>query len=263
MDEVADLSQTFVEGIPLYRKISFQWGVDCSIDGKQVDGLYVHDDFLIQVRFEPPTQFDTLSSLATKGMLPRSTEVSVHEEVHAAQFNLGSVGIPRELMEAQAYRSGHLPFADFPHDSLVNHVSSSKAYPTINRAKFDSAVWYVDRLRALGYTQEEIINVISGPGRWDSASATWGNLDELIAHEMHNWNLDFKDLEEVVKEYDVKAEADRQTAKKIVKQVLDETLGYDLISRGTPSNIQGPIFMRADAFEEMLSREAAAASSRP
>ncbi|GEM_PF-6978913 len=230
--ELDELFKRDINGKKLTDFVPFQWGVPCIVNGERAKGIYYIDKPLIKIAEKQPRTRETLESVAQYGVLPPAIQTGMHEMTHAVQFNFGpSKKIPPELVEAQAYRTEQISLARKPHDTLVNDVATSKLYQHLDRRRFDSAVWIIDRFNALGLSQEEIVQRIHNSGEWDEKKGSWTGLEQKLAMDMKRRDLDEEGLEQTVMAYDLNRAIDRHTARIITQGVLREAFKGEIDKR--------------------------------
>ena len=88
--------------------------------------------------------------------------------------------------------------AELSPDALRSHIVSSPAYPDVEERKVISAIWSIDRLKALGKTEFEISELISEPGEWNERYGVWENVNDVIVFDTKEKGMDDFDLEREV-----------------------------------------------------------------
>lgn len=234
-NEISRFGFTETEGGKLVMDtIKEEWGVPIIIGGRPATGTYRHakepSERLIRIAYPRPTVQETLISLAMEGRLTQAEQTADHERLHAIQFNLGGTHIPPELLEAQAYRIEPLSYTEVSHDSLVNHLISSEDYPaTLDARKFEYAVWSIDRLDALGYSPEEVVEIISEAGPWDNEQGVWHRIDDRIRDRMNDRGLNEETLEGLLIISNLDKQVAREEARAITQKVLGEAYLDDFV----------------------------------
>lgn len=223
-DELDALGNTLIGTERLGDRVSEEYGVPVTINGAKAGGGYFHDAKRIAYEARMETDDSKLGSLASMGEFPEGSQLVSHERTHAAQFNLGIAdNIPPELAEAQAYRVG-APFDLMEHSLLIQSVldqpHSAPLYSHLNKRKFHAAVYLIDRLNALGYSQEGIVQIISNPGEWDKRTGFWTDIYDIIEKERERRGLDRDGLEKLVMVNALQKSIDVSRARVTAQRVL-------------------------------------------
>lgn len=203
MDEVYSLGNRTVERGAKRGRLNLvvksRWNVKDRKDAAKAAGRYFDDVGEIHIYGQAPTNLQTVTSLATAGVLPYSSQSYIHERLHAAQYNLvEGKKPPQELAEAQAYRAGQDDRRLYPHEAMVSDITSLALYENLDPVKYNAAVWVIDRLNALGLKQFQIIQLIADPGQWNDTLGNWEGLETAIGEEMIKKSVTEEDLEREV-----------------------------------------------------------------
>ncbi|MBI3341711.1 hypothetical protein HY024_01160 [Candidatus Curtissbacteria bacterium] len=197
-DEVNYLSRTtFVPSrhSSIKDAVRVNWATR-QVPGKpEAGGRYYAGPMVVDIYHKRPSQRETIRQLATTGTQPYYTQVHSHEMLHALQYVFGQGRAIAELIEAQAHRIHQARIKQMSHEDLVQGVVGDPLYEHLEPAKFNAALWVVDRLNALGLTQEEVIVLINRPGVWNEGMGNWERLESAIASEMAGREMESEDLE--------------------------------------------------------------------
>lgn len=206
-----------------------EWGQQAYVNDVPVDASYTHAippvESVIKITAPVPTTHEFVKSLATTGRVAEANQLADHERLHAFQLHSGNPDTPPELLEAQAYRNMPTSLDELSQAALVNHVISSKAYADLDPQKFTSAVQSIDRLAALGFSIEQVVDLISKAGAWDPVQKSWTNISTTLAETMQQQGKDDAAVELNIQAQDQEKHSAQEQAKAITRQVLLEAYG--------------------------------------
>lgn len=198
-------------------------------EGAQLAGVYVIAQQQILIARPQPNVVDNIEALAKTGQEHAVTKTDNHEWVHAAQFLLGHTAIARELVEVHAHRrSGHA-VSDYIY--FKSDMCASKSYSSLSSQKIDAAIWAIDRMTSLGYSDEQIIQAMSISGDWYPDLHIWEGLEAQITYAQKLQGLTTKDLEKLVEKAFMLQRIAIQQARLITQQTLYEAFRVQLEER--------------------------------
>lgn len=206
--------------------LSEEWSANLN---ELVAGTYTRNENKIRIAKDHPSDSETLKSLATKGAFPDAVLTRIHEGIHALQFNLfAAESAPQELIEAQAYRGAGGKRSEMSEFDLVRTILNSGIYPDIDEEKLEYAIYSIDRLNALGFTQAQIAYRIAIPDLWDDNECVWDNMENFLESSRMQRGLDQSDLERAVVRYRNRNSIEKYRARKITQHILYDAFGKEI-----------------------------------
>ncbi|MBI2436837.1 MAG: hypothetical protein HYV41_03805 [Candidatus Magasanikbacteria bacterium] len=214
------------------------------------DGLF--EDKMIEgrvsVKEKEPENVEFLSVLAQTGEFPKALRVYGHEVVHSYQSKHQSKPInlrgilsflkkriipemlkmyfgktekwqkPVELQEVQANRHSNNPPERKNPSELFERFGSTGHNTEKKRLK--KSIDLVDKFNALGFTVEELGELVQDHGGWDKSVETYPKLESILKKEMNKLGINDTELEKLVEIDRLERGVEREKVKRIVQEEL-------------------------------------------
>ncbi len=218
--KMRDLMDQKVDGNSLSTLLTIRWGVPCVVNGHKAGGLYHSENRTIDLADSKPSPEEVLKALAKTGSLPSPLIMKGHEESHAVFHGDGHRGDSSELNEALAYRFEHNAVNNESEAELVLGLVTNPLYEHINKRKLLSAVWYIDRLEALGMEYDRLLEVVRLPGGWMASRGSWRYVEHVFQMKQEELGLTDEGVELALMRYRLEQDIEKNKVRHIVQNNL-------------------------------------------